>query len=304
MARHPMMLLLLLFAIFALDVRAAPVADPSSSRVHVISYNIKGLPGVLVGSKYKARRYSIIGKQLAERGGAGPDVVLLQEGFSSDTRKLIEASGFPHVSRGPYGSAFFGVDSGLYILSRHPILAEDQMTFGSSNCDRWDCLANKGAQFVRISIPELALPLEVFNTHLQAGRGNPPARARQVKLLVDFYKKNHVAGTPVIFGGDFNIRPRIDRETYDEFMLGTGLGNSGQYCVDRGCAHSADARLQAVWENAVDHQFYSLDSTVEITPIQLERSLGDPVDGSRLSDHLAHEVIFELRAPNAPAKQP
>jgi hypothetical protein len=39
-----------------------------------------------VGSKYKSRRYSIIGKQLAERGAAGPDVVLLQEGFSSDTR--------------------------------------------------------------------------------------------------------------------------------------------------------------------------------------------------------------------------
>ena len=298
-----MLFLLLFFPIFALDVRAAPVADPFSCRVHVMSYNIKGLPEVLVGPKYTSRRYSIIGKHLAEQGAAGPDVVLLQEGFSSDTGKLIEASGFPHVARGPRGSPFLGVDSGLYILSRHPILAQDQMTFGSSNCDRWDCLANKGAQFVRISIPELPLPLEVFNTHLQAGRDNPPARGRQVKLLVEFYKKNHVAGSPVIFGGDFNIRPLIDREAYDEFVLGTGLGSSGKYCVDRGCDRSADAGRQGVWKNTVDHQFYSLDSTVRITPVQLERSLGDPVDGSRLSDHLAYEVIFELTVPSAPARQ-
>jgi endonuclease/exonuclease/phosphatase family metal-dependent hydrolase len=298
-----MKFLLLFFAIFALDLGAAPVADSSSSRVHVMSYNIKGLPGVLVGSQYKSRRYSIIGKYLAERGAAGPDIVLLQEGFSSDTRKLIEASGFSHVSRGPYGSAFLGVDSGLYILSRHPILAEDRMTFGSSNCQRWDCLASKGAQFVRISIPALPLPLEVFNTHLQAGRDNPPARSRQVKLLVEFYKKNHLAGNPVIFGGDFNIRPLLDRETYDEFVLGTGLRSSGKYCLDHGCARLADAGWAGVWEHTIDHQFYSLDGAVEITPVQVERSLGDPVDGLRLSDHPTYEVVFELKVSRASAEK-
>jgi len=283
--------------------RTAPVAGPSSSRVHVMSYNIKGLPEPLLGSRYKSRRFSIIGKYLAERGAAGPDIVLLQEGFSSDTRTLIEASGFPHVSHGPDGSSYFGVDSGLYILSRHPILAADQMSFGSANCDRWDCLANKGAQFVRVAIPGLPLPLELFNTHLQAGRDNAPARSRQVKLLVEFYRKNHVTGSPVIFGGDFNIRPLMDRETYEAFVLGTGLGSSGKYCLERGCARSADAGRQGVWEHTVDHQFYSLDGAVQITPIQLERSLGDPVDGSRLSDHLAYEVIFELRVPRTLAKQ-
>ena len=70
-----------------------------------------------------------------------------------------------------------------------------------------------------------------------------------------------------------------------------------------GCARLADAGWQGVWENTVDHQFYSLDGMVQITPVQLERSLGDPVDGSRLSDHLTYEVIFELKVPSAPAKQ-
>jgi len=296
----PMKFRLLFFAILALEVSAAPVGGPSSSRVQVMSYNIKGLPEAVVGTEYKSRRYSVIGKLLAERGA---DVVLLQEGFSSNTRKLIGASGFPHVARGPSESTFYGVSSGLYILSRYPILAEDRMTFGSSNCQRWDCLSNKGAQFARISIPELPLPLEVFNTHLQAGRDNPPARSRQIALLVEFYKKNHVAGNPVIFGGDFNIRPLLDRATYDEFVLGTGLGSSGKYCLDHGCARLADAGWAGVWEHTIDHQFYSLDGAVEITPVQVARSLGDPVDGLRLSDHPTYEVIFELKVPRSSARQ-
>jgi hypothetical protein len=41
---------------------------------------------------------------------------------------------------------------------------------------------------------------------------------------------------------------------------------------------------------------------VQITPVRVERTLGDPVDGSRLSDHPTYEVIFELKAPGAPAK--
>jgi endonuclease/exonuclease/phosphatase family metal-dependent hydrolase len=280
---------------------APPGTGPSSSRLHVVSYNIKGLPGILVGPRYKSRRYSIIGARLAERGVAAPDVVLLQEGFSGDTRKLIELSGFPHVSRGPRASPFFGVDSGLYILSRYPIVAEDQMTFGSENCQRWDCFANKGAQFVRIVVPGLPVLLEVFNTHLQAGRDNSPSRARQVELLVDFYRRNHVAGNPVIFGGDFNFRPLVDRDAYDAFVLGTGLGSSGRFCLDRGCARPGNAGTQGIWEDSVDHQFYSLDSTVPITPVRLERRLGEPVEGSRLSDHLTHEVVFELAAARAAA---
>jgi hypothetical protein len=137
--------------------------------------------------------------------------------------------------------AFFGVDSGLYILSRHPILAQDQMTFGSSNCDRWDCLASKGAQFVRISSLSFRFRSKCSTRTCRRVATILRLAARQVKLLWSFYKKNHYRRQPVIFGGDFNIRPRIDREAYDEFVLGDGLGNSAKYCVDRGCAHSADA---------------------------------------------------------------
>jgi hypothetical protein len=62
----------------------------------------------------------------------------------------------------------------------------------------------------------------------------------------------------------------------------------------------SDTGWQGIWENAVDHQFYSARGAVLMTPVWVERTLRDPVEGIRLSDHLAHETCFEL----APSPRP
>jgi endonuclease/exonuclease/phosphatase family metal-dependent hydrolase len=266
-------------------------------KLHVMSYNIKGLPGFLTSGEYKSERYGTIGKLLAERAvkGGAPDVVLIQEAFSENTRALLKAARYPHLAQGPEYKTWLGLNSGLYILSRHPIVAKATREFKSyPNCSGWDCFANKGVQFARILVPGLPRPLDLFNTHLQAGRDDPPARRRQVKILVEFFREHHQLGNPVVFGGDFNIRPLRDRESYDEFVVGTGLASSGKHCLDRGCTHSSDTGWQGIWENAVDHQFYSARGEVLMTPVWVERTLRDPVEGFRLSDHLAHEARFEL----------
>jgi endonuclease/exonuclease/phosphatase family metal-dependent hydrolase len=266
-------------------------------KLHVMSYNIKGLPGFLTSGEYKSERYGTIGKLLAERAAKGdaPDVVLIQEAFSENTRALLKAARYPHLAQGPEYKTWLGLNSGLYILSRHPIVAKATREFKSyPNCSGWDCFANKGVQFARILVPGLPRPLDLFNTHLQAGRDDPPARRRQVKILVEFFREHHQLGNPVVFGGDFNIRPLRDRESYDEFVVGTGLASSGKHCLDRGCTHSSDTGWQGIWENAVDHQFYSARGEVLMTPVWVERTLRDPVEGFRLSDHLAHEARFEL----------
>jgi len=230
--------------------------------------------------------------------GDGPDVVLIQEAFSENTRALFKAASYPHVAQGPASKSWLRLGSGLCILSRHPIVAKATREFDAHpNCNGWDCFANKGVQFARILVPGLPRPLDLFNTHLQAGRDDPPARRRQVKILVEFFREHHRPGNPVVFGGDFNIRPLRDRESYDEFIEGTGLANSGKHCLDRGCAYSSDTGWQGVWENAVDHQFYSTQGEVLLTPVRIERTLGDPVEGIRLSDHFAHEARFELKVP-------
>src|SRR5262245_32319377 len=53
--------LLSALALAGTQTDAATDSTPSSSersRVHVMSYNIKGLPAILVGSQYKSSRYS------------------------------------------------------------------------------------------------------------------------------------------------------------------------------------------------------------------------------------------------------
>ena len=266
-------------------------------KLHVMSYNIKGLPGFLTSGEYKSERYVMIGKFLAERAAKGdaPDVVLIQEAFSENTQALLKAARYPHLAQGPEYKTWLGFGSGLYILSRHPIVAKATREFKSyPNCSGWDCFANKGVQFARILVPGLPRPVDLFNTHLQAGRDDPPARRRQVKILVEFFREHHQPGNPVVFGGDFNIQPLRDRESYDEFVGGPGLASSGKHCLDRGCTHSSDTGWQGSWDNAVDHPFYSARGEVLMTPVSVERTLRDPVEGFKLSDHLAHEVRFEL----------
>ncbi len=285
-------------ALFPIAAHASIPREPLARRILAMSYNIKGLPGVMTSSEWKSDRFEVIGKLLAarEKKGEAPDVVFLQEGFSDHTAKLIRESGYLHFAQGPEFKTWLGLNSGLYILSRHPIVAKASREFKAyPNCNGIDCFANKGVQFARIQVPGLPRPIDLFNTHLQAGPHEPPARQKQVAILIEFFKEHHDPENPVIFSGDFNLRPLRNQEIFDSFVAGTGLSHSGRHCLDRGCARSLDQGWQGVWENAVDHQFYSTRGEVLLVPMQIERTMSEPVRGLRLSDHSAHEVVFELR---------
>jgi endonuclease/exonuclease/phosphatase family metal-dependent hydrolase len=286
------------FASAAPKLKAVPAETPLSKQAfHMMSFNIKGLPSFILNSDYKDARYALIGKLLAARAikGDAPDVVLLQEAFTELTASLIEASGYTNKAEGPGVGSYLGVNSGLYILSRHPILESDSRAFSAKDCLSWDCMANKGVQFARIAIPGLPVPVEIFNTHLQAGREDTVARQAQVKTLLAFYKDKHKPGSPVFFAGDFNFRPGLGQKSFLDFSKGTGFSHAGKYCLDNGCAKSGDIGWHGIWERAVDHQFYASGEGLEIFPLSVERTYRDLVEGQRLSDHPAHEVKYELR---------
>lgn len=264
--------------------------------LHVMSYNIKGLPSAILSSEYQDSRYGMIGKLLAKRTGEGnsPDIVALQEAFSGLSQNLIDAAGYPHVAQGPAATSLIGVSSGLFILSRYRILRQAHMSFGSKNCLSWDCFSNKGVQMALLDVPGLPKPLEVFNTHLQAGREDSSARRAQVKILLEFFRKEHQPGNPVVFAGDFNFRPGLAQQSHDDFVAGSRLLHAGKFCLDKGCAKGSDDGWHGIWARAVDHQFYSTDGPVSFTPMLVERTYREKVEGLRLSDHPAHEVKYEL----------
>lgn len=262
-----------------------------------MSYNIKGLPSVLLSSDWKDGRYALIARTLKTRhaDGTAPDVVALQEAFSDPALVLLRESGYAHVAAGPPAASLLGVNSGLFVLSRHKVLFEASRAFGPKLCLSWDCFSNKGVQMVRLDVPGLPRPLEVFNTHLQAGREDTAARQAQVKILLEFFREHHVPGNPVVFAGDFNFRPGLGQKSFQHFDEGLKLVHAGKLCLEKGCAKGKDEGWHGIWERAVDHQFFADEGPVSFTPVLVERSYREPLDGMRLSDHPAHEVRYELR---------
>ena len=163
----------------------------------------------------------------------------------------------------------------------------------------WDCLSNKGVQMARISVPGMPLPLEIYNTHLQAGREDTAVRVAQVKTLLEFFRAHHQPGNPVIFAGDFNFRPGLGQESYRAFAKGTEFTHAGRFCLDNGCTKAVDDGWHGVWERAVDHQFYSPTGLVKIVPVLLERSYRQPVEGLKLSDHPSLDLKYRITVETA-----
>lgn len=235
--------------------------------------------------------------------------MLLQEAFAPRVSELWETASiaYPHRARGPLPTSFLGVCGGLYILSRYPIVEHAQESFGSDLCASWDCLANKGVQMVRIAVPGLPEPLEVYNTHMQASRTSDGIRVKQVAKLAAFFKQHHRAGAPVIFGGDFNFRPGSGHASYALFRKLTGLRHSAEECFKPGGAclgagagigasPGADASDRGeLVEYTVDHHFMADGFSSALLPTKAMRNFR-PVKGRRLSDHLGYEVAYSLRA--------
>ena len=118
----------------AADPIPAAQFDSISDELSVLTYNVWGLPGLL-GTDRKAR---------FERLGAtlnAYDVVTLQETFSDDIELIKASAGFPYPYRHDNSTLLKG-GSGLYTLSKYPILTTGYQAFG--HCSGLDCLVRKG----------------------------------------------------------------------------------------------------------------------------------------------------------------
>lgn len=275
----------------------APLPEGHSAElrtISVLSYNIKGLPDV-VNDGYDQDRYADIGRILRDRlkKGTAPDVVLLQESFVERTKELRELSAYPYVAKGPEANNAFGVDSGLYVLSRYPIVETKTVEFGDA-CEDWDCLSNKGVQLARIQIPGAPHPIDVYNTHMQAEPEYEETRRKQIQVLKAFVAATHGKRNPLIVAGDFNFRPRWKNSTYFDFLKEIPLVNASEYCRAFSCAMRGS--WGQLWRDTVDHHFFEdWNGFFELRPVSLARNFTGLVKGRRLSDHLGFETRYELR---------
>lgn len=233
-----------------LEVAREIQTDPNTGRhfldLDLLTYNVEGLPWPARSGRRRA--LAKIGAELGEMrvSGKAPHIVLIQEGFISGMRGLIDASGYANVVAGPdrrhrtrsapeisdrkfrkAGRRSRGerlgkwLHSGLYLLSDYPIVGHNVWPF--QHCAGFDCLANKGVLFARLDIPGLPAPLQVFNLHLNSHRasGEPlartnPAHRLQLDELDFFLDRVYDPRLPMVFGGDFNTRRSEERFGYLE----------------------------------------------------------------------------------------
>lgn len=309
----------------------APVVEAADGgsktvRFSVLTYNLEGLPWPARSGRSKSLRE--IGDRLAamhERGDA-PDIILFQEMFSNAAKKAVAASGYPAIAPGPrrisspedgperklagkskplkgeVGIRVLG--SGLAIASRYPIVDRDREAFGRKACAGFDCLANKGVMMARIWLPGVPLPLDVYNSHMNA-RGaskvpekrNLEAHGRQVEMASAFIADTSDDGNPLIFGGDFNMRHSEPR--WEGFSQHHPLNLVHRYCVDEPdiCAVKMSWDGDEPWMDTQDLQFFADGKQMEIRPVAVEAMFDGGETGPRLSDHDGFKVTYELRWP-------
>jgi endonuclease/exonuclease/phosphatase family metal-dependent hydrolase len=145
----------------------------------------------------------------------GADIVCLQEVFHGPTRRALERR-FEFSFAKLTHRFCLRMHSGLMILSRHPIVERSGLIFhgrmaGGRGADAW---VDKGIMRARILLPDG--PLEVFNTHLQAG---PCADVREAQLDLIRRFLDQFPGRSILTG-DFNLESCEDHRLDSILRLG------------------------------------------------------------------------------------
>ena len=195
-------------------------AGPTSGELRVLTYNVAGLPdGISSAEGALLDRMPAIAALLGEY-----DLVGVQEDFDATAHAaLTEGTGHAAVtwfSAPVDDTRVYG--AGLSQLLPAPVVEEHPQHYSACNGitdGSSDCLASKGFQATTMELG--GVPIDLYNTHHEAGGGaeDNAARAVQVDELLGAVA-DRSAGRAVLLTGDFNLRPSDPEdvgllETYD-----------------------------------------------------------------------------------------
>ena len=274
----------------AMATAEAPVGGVEFS---VLSYNVAALPGVL-SYENPARRLPEIGRLLQRY-----DVALLQETFAN-LRLLKREAAHPLVKRGNGPRAFWGRLLGLLCgrcgsgLASLTGAGEQELievhSDAYAHCSGWvrdrsDCWASKGWLRMRLDLGAGEL-VDVYNTHLEAGRGHRDQAARRLQLEeLALAIELQSGGQPVIVGGDFNLalERTADAALLARFRERLRLRDSG-----------AHRQNQTRWPNRIDHIFFRSGEVLRLVVRAAGEAHEFVAGGLPLSDHPA--VFARFRA--------
>ncbi len=181
---------------------AYPIEPSDASTLNVLAYNIYMRPTLLFKNG-QAIRARLLPPQLR-----GYDVIVFSEAFDDDARRTLLAglaAEYPHATRILGRDGVVTQDGGVIIVSRWPIVAQDQRRFGDV-CAGTDCGADKGVLYAKID--KQGRPYHVFGSHTQAWptAEGQAIRARQFQIIRAFIDSKGIPATePVLIAGDLNV---------------------------------------------------------------------------------------------------
>lgn len=293
---------------FLLALLLATTSRGSAEAFSLLTYNIKGLPPLVLEDAGPARIIDI------SQHLKGYDLVMLQEVFAY--RDLVQSTARPmNWFDGPAAqfswkllpaliplylpcklSQFCEMPSsaGLAVMTFHPALhssllvshrfADCHGILKSSN----DCMAAKGLVGIAVSVGKHQI--HVYTTHLDAGRGSDDQLAREQQLieLAQAIKK-YSQGHALLVGGDLNLQraDRRDMTMLATFLEATNLTNSGAF-ENPDCNFGCKG-LDYILYRSGGHTRVSIGSTSKSQADQFIDSKGDA-----LSDHPPLVVTFTL----------
>lgn len=282
------------------DGQGGIVNPPTSTRFKIISYNVQARP--LLDASRATVNLPIIGRLLGEY-----DVGGVEECFSL-CEKLLDAAPQPHhyyfsEREHPWSLA----NSGLAGVSRFEI-EEVVTTFYQHEADIADVVASKGVVLTRIHVG--GFPVDVYNTHMQAGDtdGAHVAQSFQADELVAFIAAHTPSSHTLVLHGDFNMSPARPGKRFEDFtpnhysneadML--SRTTSFQKVIDQLHLNDASDVLFGPVRDHIDRVLYRAAAGVKVTPLSWEDRgplFVDP-SGASLSDSMP--LVVELALESTP----
>jgi endonuclease/exonuclease/phosphatase family metal-dependent hydrolase len=312
----------LLYRLFAaalllpLALGAAATAQAGERSFAVLTYNVRGLPAVIAGSR--TPQIEDVARSLGRfRTSIAPletrTLVALQEVFVRSYHDVLaKKSGYEFTTKQHDGS-WTGLGDGLAILSDLRIAEYSRTQWkkchGTLGRARNDCHADKGYSFVRIEL-DYGLSVDVYVLHADAGgdSGSRDARRKNIEQLVDAIRTNSPLGRAVLVLGDTNGRYTRGNENLPDLLTGAGLTDvwvqlrrSGKVPpagepIRTNCRidpASSDCELK-------DKVLYRSGDQVILTPRSYEtpKEMFSDERGNSLSDHYPVAVRFAYAGTN------
>lgn len=262
-----------------------------SGEIHLLTYNIAGLPQML-SSAQTAREPSIkrIGQLINDF-----DIVNVQEDFNYN-KYLYEENNHSYRTANMGGVPF---GDGLSTLSKYPIVNFERVAWKA--CNGADCLTPKGFSFSRVQLAKDVF-VDVYNVHATAQDDLKATRARAQNLQqLAAYVEETSADQPLLLMGDFNAHYAFEMDWIKEFQEQLALEDSWVLLQNGGAFPRpvADFQAQPTLKitdecESIDKIYFRNNKTLVFKPsvYKVEHNLFENEIGKQLSDHCAVSLIL------------